>query len=116
MNKGLLTAFTIVIAVLTTKPANAQAHTGIPNPHAPVHHANNVPKAVRRAYQDAIDNGFLIVTGEPEWTRQNGLLVASVPATHQFAGPGVGIFRFKPNGGIVLSDFVPDDPFWNTNN
>ena len=110
MYKGLLTAFAIVLAVLTTKNTNAQAHTGVPNEHAPVHQAQAVPKAVQKAYKDAIDNSFLTVTGKPEWTRQNGLLVASVAAVSEFAGPGVGIFRFKPNGGIVLMDFIADDP------
>ena len=110
MYKGLLTAFAIVIALLTADTTNAQAHTGVPNPNAPAHQAQAVPKAVQKAYQEAVDNSFLIVKGKPDWTRQNGLLVASVVATHEFAGPGIGVFRFKPNGGIVLIEFIADDP------
>lgn len=110
MYKGLLTALVFAFAVLITKHSGAQAHSGVPNPHTPVHQTSVVPKAVQKSYQDAIDNSFLKVTGKPQWTRQNGLLVASVAVKDDFQGSGTAIFRFKPYGGLVLIDFVSDDP------
>lgn len=109
MNKHLL-SFLVAGTVLTTHSASAQAHQGVPVPHTPVHEVKHVPQPILNAYEDYIaGNPFVTATGEPKWTRQNGLLEAHVPATDFQERSGVALFRFKPKGGLVLFEFVADE-------
>src|SRR5690349_16143479 len=110
MNKYLLAV--LVVAALVSQQTSAQAHKGVPIAHTPVHQATHVSPRVLTDYENFVDNNpFLDVTGVPTWTRQNGLLVARVEATDDTSRPGVAVLRFKPQGGLVLFNFIADSEF-----
>ena len=115
MNKSMLTVLLFSGIMLYSQTSTAQVKKGEPIANTPVLDVKHVPKAVLKEFESATSFGLLLVSNKPVWTRQNGLYSVSFRGDSEW-GPGAGQMRFKPYGGLVLFNFVPDNPVnepWN---